>query len=84
MLLSHSWNPGYRVDREGSEGSEVQERQCRAHDVGVGILTNDLETIWKRHYQKPGDVCAPLGKSTVTVKVSRKDGIMQGNPRILL
>lgn len=34
MLLSHSWNPRHRMDREGTEGGGMQERQCRADSFG--------------------------------------------------
>lgn len=48
MLLLHSWNPGYKMDREESEGGRVQERQWRAHDLEVGKrqqLENHLDEI---------------------------------------
>lgn len=95
MLLPHSWNPGYRIDREGSKGGGVPEGQCRTNSRPWSweTLPNNLANIWKRnnlatilkrYYIKTGVVCDPLGNSTITDKVSRKDGIAQGNPRIFL
>jgi hypothetical protein len=62
---------------------------CRRGSVGLtalggGTLSNNLETIWKRYDRKPGVSRDPLGKSTITEKVSRKDGIAQEEPRIFL
>lgn len=48
MLLLPSWNPEYRMDREGSEGGGVQGRQRRARNLEVEKpqqLENHLEEI---------------------------------------
>ena len=81
VLLPHSWNPGYRVDREGTEGDGMQERL----PWGWDSLSNNLESLWKRYDKKnPGVAHDPLGKSTVKEKVSRKDEMAQEDPRTSL
>lgn len=83
MLLLPSWNPRYRMDREGSGGGGVQERQQRAQDLEV-VNPNNLTTIWMRYYAKTWCCVRSIRKIHHYRKVSRKDGTAQGSPRIFL